>query len=275
MGLCRHFSSRGLCIYGEECKFEHPKNLHALNSLNAPCCGVDLDLDTVCLYQETVFGENSNQGIIRKKLRKSGRANMFRKWLIDVFGREFLRSGNFVLEVAGGHGEISFQLENLNDIRSIVIDPRNPCNSRSIRKLLSGAYHDRCSVQSLAYIDNVQPCYRTEVRNPAHIEMFWNDSLWKGTTSDISNRILACSIVIGMHPDEATESIVDFALAYDKTFAIVPCCVFPKSFPNRFVDGRRVKTYCDFLRYLVAKDPSKIRIQRLDFEGRNIVVYRK
>ena len=34
-----------------------------------------------------------------------------------------------------------------------------------------------------------------------------------------------CSIVVGMHPDHPTESIVDFALATGKPFAVVPCCV--------------------------------------------------
>ena len=34
--------------------------------------------------------------------------------------------------------------------------------------------------------------------------------------------------VIGLHPDEATEAIVDCALAHNKPFAVVPCCVFPR-----------------------------------------------
>jgi hypothetical protein len=34
-----------------------------------------------------------------------------------------------------------------------------------------------------------------------------------------------CSIVVGLHPDQATEPIVDFALENNKSFAVVPCCV--------------------------------------------------
>ena len=55
-----------------------------------------------------------------------------------------------------------------------------------------------------------------------------------------------CSVVVGMHPDEATEAIVDFARVRGKPFAVVPCCVFPAMFPDRRVrrdgegeDGRR------------------------------------
>ena len=35
-----------------------------------------------------------------------------------------------------------------------------------------------------------------------------------------------CSIVVGMHPDQAAEHIVDFALAMGKPFAVIPCCVY-------------------------------------------------
>ena len=42
-----------------------------------------------------------------------------------------------------------------------------------------------------------------------------------------------CDVVVGMHPDQATEPIVDFSLRHKKPFAIVPCCVFPKENPRR------------------------------------------
>jgi hypothetical protein len=45
----------------------------------------------------------------------------------------------------------------------------------------------------------------------------------------------ACSVVIGMHPDQATGSIVEFAMENDKPFAVIPCCVFPRLFPYRFI----------------------------------------
>jgi hypothetical protein len=39
--------------------------------------------------------------------------------------------------------------------------------------------------------------------------------------------------VIGLHPDQVTDSIVEAALKYSKPFAVVPCCVFPYLFPHR------------------------------------------
>jgi hypothetical protein len=38
-----------------------------------------------------------------------------------------------------------------------------------------------------------------------------------------------------MHPDQATGSIVEFAMENYKPFAVIPCCVFPRLFPNRFI----------------------------------------
>ena len=44
--------------------------------------------------------------------------------LIDHFGREKLRQGSGVGDVAGGQSELAFQLVNLNAIPCTVIDPR-------------------------------------------------------------------------------------------------------------------------------------------------------
>lgn len=82
-----------------------------------------------------------------------------------------------------------------------------------------------------------------------------------------------CSVLVGMHPDEATEAIVDAALTLGKPFAIVPCCVMSRVFPDRKCrDGTPVDTYETFVRYLLEKHPS---VQRafLPFAGRNKVLY--
>lgn len=44
----------------------------------------------------------------------------------------------------------------------------------------------------------------------------------------MAKQLQACSLVLGLHPDQATDSIVDFAMQYGKPFAVVPCCVFPR-----------------------------------------------
>eukprot|EP00056_Hartaetosiga_gracilis_P000025 m.35405 g.35405 ORF g.35405 m.35405 type:complete len:145 (-) comp10014_c0_seq1:151-585(-) len=83
-----------------------------------------------------------------------------------------------------------------------------------------------------------------------------------------------CSIVVGMHPDQAAGHIVDFALAQNKPFALVPCCVYSKEFPKRRLkDGTPVKTYSHLITYLMEKH-SGIKKCTLPFEGKNICVYK-
>lgn len=86
--------------------------------------------------------------------------------------------------------------------------------------------------------------------------------------------------------DKCTEEIVDVALEHNLSFAIVPCCVFPDQFPSRCMiskekpmnnDGKpnlvSVRSYDDFLQYLMAKDDA-IKRATLPFEGKNIVLYK-
>ena len=94
-------------------------------------------------------------------------------------------------------------------------------------------------------------------------------------TADKVRRVLASSAaVVGMHPDGATEAIVDFALEHNKIFACVPCCVYSAAFPTRRdARGRRVTQYDAFVDYLVAKAPGRIGVATLPFEGKNKVVF--
>ena len=49
---------------------------------------------------------------------------LVRRWLLDTFGREVLRAGGGVLDVAGGKGALAFELANLNGVPATVLDPR-------------------------------------------------------------------------------------------------------------------------------------------------------
>ena len=84
-----------------------------------------------------------------------------------------------------------------------------------------------------------------------------------------------CSVLVGMHPDEATDAIVDMALAYNKPFAIVPCCVFSKIFQHRKLPNNAnapVTTYEELIEYLKTKH-KLIQSMFLPFDGRNLVLY--
>jgi hypothetical protein len=90
---------------------------------------------------------------------------------------------------------------------------------------------------------------------------------------EMDDVLLNASCLIGMHPDYPTGDIVSMALALNKPFAVVPCCVFFKSFPNRRLPcGTEVRTYEQFLDWIRAKDPL-IRTATLPFGGRATVLY--
>ena len=91
---------------------------------------------------------------------------------------------------------------------------------------------------------------------------------------DMIDLMKNCSVIIGMHPDYATEFIIDFALKYDKPFAVLPCCVFPKSFPHRKLkNGKKVTQYDDFCNYLTEKHEKIKQFTLTLMGGKNKVIY--
>ena len=92
----------------------------------------------------------------------------------------------------------------------------------------------------------------------------------------IVRTILDCSIIVGMHPDQATEYIVQLAIRLNKPFAIVPCCVYQNSFEwRRLSSGSKVHNLEQLIQYVVEKDPQRIQVKQLPFEGMNRVVWRE
>ncbi|KAF8938644.1 hypothetical protein BGZ58_000457 [Dissophora ornata] len=98
--------------------------------------------------------------------------------------------------------------------------------------------------------------------------------------NDYSDVLKDASILIGMHPDQATEPIVDMALKHNKPFAVVPCCVFSLENPHRRLSsGAGVNTTLEFIQYLIEKgahggSSGSMSREFLPFDGMNIVVYR-
>eukprot|EP00936_MAST-01D_sp_MAST-1D-sp1_P000376 g376.t1 len=117
--------------------------------------------------------------------------------------------------------------------------------------------------------DDSGVCYNPQFQ---HLQEWFGTELLKSPQS--GGILRNCSLLIGMHPDQATEAIIDAALQLGKPFAVVPCCVYPTLFPlRRLPNGKPVVSYEDFIQYLLAKDGS-IQSQYLNFRGRNQVLFR-
>ena len=110
----------------------------------------------------------------------------------------------------------------------------------------------------------LQPTFR-------HLQCMFDSSF---LTDESTREVWASTpLVVGMHPDEATDPIVTHSLAAGKPWAVIPCCVFPGLHPHRrTADGQLVKTHEQLCDYYMRLDPG-VRRAQLDFEGRNTVIY--
>lgn len=372
---CRHWLRLNRCPFGSDCFFLHPTAQQQQQQ----------DAATVTMLQQQPQVKRAWGGR-RKKLFKPT-SSVFRAWLLNTFGHDYFLKHQQqqqsttvdmsvgVIDIAGGKGELAFEMENLSGIRTHVIDPRPLTLRNAFLKWISGHYDKAANnpvfQKYLTHYDNTKiPSY------PGHLRVFFDGELlhwflnhqhcqtehtsqgnktsstsspleknkletqqewwdqcratarrqsWtkkglsltmdqdgdqgdeadhttptattKNTNTnyspsqalqpwlsaapkDTSNVIEAisvlskCSAVIGLHPDQATEACVDFALATNKPFAVVPCCVFSSMFPKRRLqsDGSPVRSTQQLIQYLMEKD-KRIQVDTLGFEGMNKVVY--
>ena len=216
-----------------------------------------------------------------------------------------------VLDVAGGAGGLAFELAIKRDIPTIVVDTKplrwNSQQQRHIRfrqgcldalesesdTLLKNSQLARNLYERFDYQKEEQVVqYQTLLDSSFILKNIDEEETACETTngnsvieSKLRNLLLSndgygkrkVSVIVGCHPDQATDHIIDIGLALRIPWAIVPCCVFPSLFVERRIranDGgtRLVRSYEDLCDWISQKDP---RIQQgiLPFRGRNKVFY--
>ena len=67
---------------------------------------------------------------------------MFRIFLIKVYGLGYLSSGS-VLDVAGGKGDLSWELANLNNIRAVLVEPRQSSFGKKDKDWTKGLFEPK------------------------------------------------------------------------------------------------------------------------------------
>jgi len=223
-------------------------------------------------------------------------------------------SSGGVVDIAGGRGLLSFELALEHGVPVTLVDPKplrlNKKTKRRIRKWrretfpedvelrededenpqmktrlekdgevgeettlkIGGAFLDRAPVRHVrAAFEGVNvfatPSRRLDEKKTAETA---NDD----PRTTIADAVRAASALVAMHPDQATDLVFETALALNKPFAVVPCCVFADANPHRVLaNGAPVRTYDEMLEYYQAKSPD-VRRARLAFEGRREVLYR-
>ncbi|KAG0300999.1 hypothetical protein BGZ98_008708 [Dissophora globulifera] len=209
------------------------------------------------------------------------RALYFAHWLIETFSRDFLNAGAGVLDIAGGRGDLSWELQTRQGIQSTIVEPRPGKGMRKwqrkwLQKFMDDNSDKRKSkdvpsitaiaIETVVVDDNAvgdkiedleeqEPddgkelpglkefipttlTYPLQTTTPARIQAML-DHQFLSTYQDLVSR---ASIVIGLHPDQATEPIVRAALEAGKPFAVIPCCVFGRDNPHRRLPRQKPET---------------------------------
>jgi hypothetical protein len=314
---CRHLRRSGRCFHRDGwCRFAH-WDLSAAAASVEPWLVAAADAIPITSLRSCDTPSAARQRAPRASRGKA--CAVFRRFLLDTFGIDRLRSGGGVLDVAGGAGSLSFELVNLNEVPCVIVDPRHPCFRRARqvvthRRRQWAATADR---SMLLRYDHQQTEIGEPLRAPLWLQAWFGPWLYddgspsthmpdetsqqddarggrppapepepaqldggqlvgnaKGAgagakggrgrrtgeggsssggpgelaavrveESEIKSVLVRSSVVVGLHPDGATDAIVEFALQTGKPFAIIPCCIFSKQFPNRrTASGSTVKT---------------------------------
>eukprot|EP00833_Pecoramyces_ruminatium_P016777 jgi/Orpsp1_1/1190809/evm.model.d7180000081344.1 len=288
-GICKFWLNGRNCLRGKDCPFRH------INNEELKKQWIDERLN------KRKFNFNNKDDFIdpHDKAGHGKRAHIFANWLVEHFGKNFLNSGTGVLDIAGGRGAISFELTINHKIHSTLLEPRPAKLDKKQIRLLheikkkeilndnndvddsdinnhdnnnNSIYNNNEIVNNIDEINNnnskpkrikfkknikydipfTQIQCMVDFDTPNHYKELFNDS----------------SILIGLHPDQATEIIVDLAIKLNKPFAIIPCCVFANDFPHRKLKRKKtgnvendneyedipVSSYEQFIEYLCEKD---------------------
>ena len=238
-GQCLAYIRSGVCPR-IKCKFFHPE---------------EGDLVRIRVEQEEVDRQRREETEEQKRERQLGsedkgqRAKVFCDWILETWGQDTLSIG-LILDIAGGRGDLAFELATRRGLQCAVVDPRP------------------------AKLKKWQVKYQK--KNPlANVAKYYQDYFNSSFLSTHSIPPSSVQLVVGLHPDEATEPLVDAALSLGLDFCVIPCCVFSASFPDRRMkDGSTPSSYEQFCQYLKEKDDG---IQEIDlqFDGKNKVLFLK
>lgn len=159
----------------------------------------------------------------------------FRFRTFAEFIREQFPEARRIADVAGGRGLLAVELMRLG-LSPTVIEPRHVDRlPRKVRK--------RFQVEAIR---------GGKLPSVARVERPVEDA-----------DLAAFDLVVALHPDEATEPTIRRAVALQKPFAVVPCCVMP-------TDGIQ-RTFDEWLSYLASLAPDCTR-HGLAMAGANVAI---
>ena len=289
---CKYWLNEGHCAKGAACPFAH----HAAGS-EALAAKAQWVRDRRAQRRKLATDAGDPHARSGGAQRKSQRAKQFAAFVSrSLGGPQTLNEGSGVLDVAGGRGAVAFELIESHGVRTTVIDPRPARLTKQQHKRVKA----RGGAKGSGVPDSISACLTPQLwqaPQPAsggsgEAQEQEQEQGQGGIDPAIVARIRSCSAVVGMHPDQATDAIVDLACELGLPFALAPCCVFPRLFDHRRLPqddaespGGRVETREQLIRYLChrADDAARRRghavppceVTHLPFEGANAIVFRR
>lgn len=113
---CKFWINSRTCQYGDKCELFHVGDAD-LKRARAAWLQERLHLKRVrAKLDDDPLDAHGKSG-------KQQRAQVFVQWLVDHFGIAYLSQGAGVVDVAGGRGNVSFELWNKRQIPCTLIDP--------------------------------------------------------------------------------------------------------------------------------------------------------
>ena len=177
-----------------------------------------------------------------------------------------------MLDIAGGAGGLAFELTVRHGIPCLVVDERvvklNGKQQRFIRfqDRSRAALEPGINISSLAR--NMHARFAAKSIEQ-HCALLDSAACMQGECPYLCKKIQNCSVLVGLHPDQATDHIINCGLYFKRPWVVVPCCVFPKTHQHRkTASGSSVRTYDELCEYILGRDPG-IQEVTLDFNGRN------
>ncbi|OUM62796.1 hypothetical protein PIROE2DRAFT_61668 [Piromyces sp. E2] len=288
-GICKFWLNGKNCLRGNDCPFRHITN----EELKKQWIDERLNKRKFNFINKDDFIDPHD------KAGHGKRAHVFANWLVEHFGKDFLNLGSGVLDIAGGRGATSFELTINHKVHSTLLEPRPAKLDKKQMRLL---YDLKKKALLNNNNENITEKEKEEIsQNQDNNGNEDSKNEINVNNNDVNNNIddkntdskpkrfklKKISILIGLHPDQATEIIVDLALKLNKPFAVIPCCVFANDFPHRKLKRKKtgntendndyeeisVSSYEQFIEYLCEKDKD-IQKTFLPFEGKNLLLYK-
>ena len=202
-----------------------------------------------------------------------------------------------IYDVGGGRGELALALTLLGHAVTLI-DPRENAGRLSARQRKAWR---RSGAPPFAvrreHFRGSDPAYAkmllSETETETETEKAVAAAAGGKAASFGSGTPLPPPLVVGLHPDEAVDDIVAFAVAHRWPFAVVPCCVFARIKQHRRLLRRRkgggdereaagterrrrttaVRTHEELCEYLMQRGGRGTKRSDLGFSGRPTVIY--